>query len=243
MLNSFSIAQIEVFKREAKQLCRTTPITHSQALDRIADANGYDNWSLLMRRSNPTQVSHAAPSREMLVVERNDLIFTRTPDEIRTALRVISVPRYSMTSRMDEALRQTDDICFKFASADNAVNFAADYVASLLKVPRFKIYSATTVYMEMRRWLPYCVHEVKGDVRILVNRRYKPVGLLNDDWAQYSEFQHLHVSLGDKQLEAFAHRGSSPGYLFNDGCPPWSSRTDAENYLNRLRILQATLKG
>ena len=49
MTASFTIAQVERFKREAKRLHRDSHISHSQALDQIANANGYNNWSLLTK--------------------------------------------------------------------------------------------------------------------------------------------------------------------------------------------------
>lgn len=236
MPNSISTAQIERFKREAKQLRRTSTVTHSQALDRIAEANGYDNWSLLMKHNDSSPTDHLARNREAI------FRFTRTHDEMRQALRVIPAPRYGDLSRTDQALTQTEAICKKFTSARNAVDFAIDYVTCLLAVPRFKIYAATRVYIEMRRWLPYCALPINDETRILVNRLYKPVGQVTKDWAEYEEFQHLHLRLDNEQVQTYAHRNSSAGYLFNDGNSPWTSRADAEAYLQRLCPLREMLK-
>lgn len=41
MATSFSPAQLERFRREAKELRRDLSITHSAALDRIANRHGY----------------------------------------------------------------------------------------------------------------------------------------------------------------------------------------------------------
>lgn len=57
-MTAFSPAQIERFKREAKVLHRTSGVPHSQALDRIAAANGYENWSLLMKHRSPHESSN-----------------------------------------------------------------------------------------------------------------------------------------------------------------------------------------
>lgn len=51
MTTSFSPAQLDRFRREAKQLSRDLSITHSEALDRIAVQHGFKNWSLLSRHS------------------------------------------------------------------------------------------------------------------------------------------------------------------------------------------------
>jgi uncharacterized protein YozE (UPF0346 family) len=51
MTNSFTPAQVERFRREAKKLSRDTSITHSEALDQIAAQQGFANWSLLAKHS------------------------------------------------------------------------------------------------------------------------------------------------------------------------------------------------
>lgn len=54
--------QIENLKREAKKLRKLLNITHSAALDILAERHGYKNWSLLERSSNQTaQQSTATP--------------------------------------------------------------------------------------------------------------------------------------------------------------------------------------
>ena len=165
MPNSFSFAQIERFKREAKQLRHNTPITHSQALDRIAEANGYDNWSLLMKHSDLSLVSQEPPVQEVITVARAPFEFTRTHDEIRQALRKVPEPSYGRSSAIDEARWLTEDICHEFTSAENAVDFAVDYMTSLLTVPRFRINLASKANWEMRCWLPYCVHPTNDEGR------------------------------------------------------------------------------
>lgn len=55
MATSFSPAQLERFRREAKKLGRELFITHSEALDRIAAQHGFTNWSLLAKHSVAVQ--------------------------------------------------------------------------------------------------------------------------------------------------------------------------------------------
>lgn len=55
MATSFSPAQLERFRREAKKLSRELSITHSEALDRIAAQHGFTNWSLLAKHSAAVQ--------------------------------------------------------------------------------------------------------------------------------------------------------------------------------------------
>lgn len=51
MQTSYTPAQIERLKREAKRRSRATDLTHSQALDLVAVEHGFRNWSLLAKRS------------------------------------------------------------------------------------------------------------------------------------------------------------------------------------------------
>ncbi len=231
MPDYFSAAQIEHFKREAKQLCRASLITHSQALDRIALANGHRNWSLLMK--NATSLDAGPPPYR----------FSRTSEEMRLTLHKVQLPTYSRTPRVDAARQLVEDLSHRFISARNAVDFAIDYLRCLLSVPRFKIYAATTVNWEMRCWLPYAAKQLVENDTILVNRRYKPVGQITDEWAAYEAFPHLHARLDAERLKAFSAREESEGFLFNDGCLPWASRQAAAAYLQRLQRLQAVLRG
>lgn len=42
---------VERLKREAKKISKESGVTHSEALDWIAQREGFKNWSLLMNRS------------------------------------------------------------------------------------------------------------------------------------------------------------------------------------------------
>lgn len=59
MATSFSPAQFERFRREAKKLSRDLSISHSEALDRIAVQNGFTNWSLLSKHSSGPVAANA----------------------------------------------------------------------------------------------------------------------------------------------------------------------------------------
>jgi uncharacterized protein YozE (UPF0346 family) len=62
MALSFSLTQVERFRREAKKLKRERSITHNEALDRIAQHNGFSNWSLLAKHSDTAIASTTAES-------------------------------------------------------------------------------------------------------------------------------------------------------------------------------------
>lgn len=226
---SFSSVQIERFKREAKKLSRSDGLCHSHALDRIAEQQGFKNWSLLMKHS-----SSDLPPRYR---------FTRTTEEMRLAMLKGPQPRQWGVTRATLAEERTEDICSKFISAHSAVDFAVDYMTCLLSVPRYRLTPGTQAWVEMHCWLPYCSLAIEGGKQILVNRYYKPVGQKTREWAKYEEYLHLHTRLSEAQLKPFSPRLKSPGYLFNDSCSPWHSRQDAEAYLARLRLLQTAMQG
>lgn len=238
MPNSFSNGRIERLKREAKLLCRNSHITHSEALDNIAKNHGYGNWSLLMKH---TEAIDVAPSmRKEVVPMPPDLVFSRTYDEMREALKTVPYNRFGPDP--DEvAHSKVDDICLAFVSAANGVDFAIAYIESLLALPRFRINSGSKVYHEMRRWLPYHVQPIDDGLCILLNRHYKPVGMTASEWVDYNRFPNLQLQLDAHSLKKFAHEGSSLGYLFNDGCKPWNGRKVAKAYLGRLQTLKSLL--
>lgn len=228
MPTSYSPAQIEHFKREAKSLGHANSLSHSQALDQIAADHSWRNWSLLMKHSQPP-VEGIRPWHR----------FDRTLEEMRLALRMVQ-PSSDWRPRSEVAMSLVKDISGKFTSAHNAVSFAIQYMNCLLIVPRYRVASLSVAQAEMRCWLPYAVIE-GADSYVLVNRRYKPVGATTKDHVDYGNFSHLALHLTDDQLLALAYAEHAPGYLFGDSCPPWESRKDAEAYVVRLQALKFAL--
>jgi hypothetical protein len=235
MAHSYSTAQIEHFKREAKKLCRTSPLTHNQALNNIASKHGFSNWSLLMKHSEAPGIAESDRPQPYR--------FIRAPDEMREALRVLQLERYATRSRADEAKARTTDICDKFISVRNGVSFAIEYMECLLTTPRFNVRSASPVFWEMHRWLPYALIPTSTGLEhyVLVNRKYKPVGHMGDKWVDYIDFQHLTMQLNKSQIAQITRPGSSEGYLFRDGSSPWRGRAEARAYLEHLLVLKAIL--
>lgn len=60
-MSTLTATQIEKLKRAAKELVRTSAITHSEALDRLAIENGFKNWSLLAKHGNRSTAVPAGP--------------------------------------------------------------------------------------------------------------------------------------------------------------------------------------
>lgn len=229
MPTSYSPAQIEHFKREAKSLGRANSLSHSQTLDQIAFDHGWSNWSLLMKHSQEPDKSIQSWHR-----------FDRTFEETKLALRVVQPSSDDTRPRSEVAISLVEDINGKFVSAHNAVSFAILYMNHLLMVPRYRVASLCVIEAEMRCWLPYGVIAGAGNY-ILVNRRYKPVGATTKDHVDYSKFSHLALHLTDDQLLVLAYAERAPGYLFGDSCPPWASRKHAEAYVVRLQALKLAL--
>lgn len=55
MNTSYSLAQVEQFRRDAKRLARQDAISHSEALDKIAVSKGLKNWSLLSKHATAAE--------------------------------------------------------------------------------------------------------------------------------------------------------------------------------------------
>jgi len=45
----------------------------------------------------------------------------------------------------------------------------------------------------MRYFLPYCLHRIKGNIYLPLNRNYKPIGVTTKEWVNYENYQHLYV--------------------------------------------------
>ena len=93
--------------------------------------------------------------------------------------------------------------------------------------PRFSRHSIWA----LRPFLPYVLEDAGGDNFIWVNRDYKPIGIATDDFAYYEQYPWLHVG----KDEPVAMRGRFS--LFNDGCPPWGSRKDAERLVAVMKLM------
>ncbi|MEQ1685759.1 MAG: hypothetical protein ABL916_19100 [Burkholderiaceae bacterium] len=83
-MTSYTPAQIERFKRQAKVLHRASAIPHSQALDRVATANGYSNWSLLMKHSDATGTTNSNGVRPPVPL-------ARTTEEMHLTVKGVAV--------------------------------------------------------------------------------------------------------------------------------------------------------
>lgn len=227
-MTAYTPAQVEHFKDQAKRISRMRQISHSTALDEVAVAHGFNNWQLLVRASKPRSPDITSPEVAFRLV--------RTDEGWRAALRKVS----GANALQPSGFADLRSVCADFASPVEAVRFSQDYLRRLLARPRFWVRPDSQVMAEMRWWLPYSVHEVddNSDVRLLLNRHYKPVGTIGREFVEYSDFPHLHLSSGLQALRSFSWDDEGSGFLYNDGTAPWLSRTNADAYLHRLRALE-----
>lgn len=229
MLKMFTTHEVEVMRRDAKKRSRANGVILAKALDQIAAEQGYRNWSLLQKNGSTD--------------EPQPWFFRRTPEEIAQSMRVLPEPasRFERRVRSEIARDSVQPLDGRFASAANAVDFAIAYVEGLLAQPRYRLNTKSIAYWEMRLWLPYGANPVEGDTHVLVNRYYKPVGSTSGEHVDYAAYPHLSLRLRGDGWRAFSHRTAEQPFLFNDGCPPWESRQDAEAYLGRLKELRRRL--
>lgn len=137
------------------------------------------------------------------------------------------------------------DISGSFQSAAEAVDHAIAQLATMLARQRFTVgQGATKIYLELRRDLPYRIHDTSIEgVQILVNRNYKPLGNSSrtaDNWVNYEQATNMHVMLKIEEIRSVVFHGRESG-LFGDGNPPWQGRVEATDYLERLRKLRAVI--
>jgi hypothetical protein len=231
MLNLYTSAQIEQFKRDAKRTARDNLISHARALDQIANKVGYLNWSLLVKHSVNCQMGSMS-----INLEKSPQFFSRTVEIMRQAM-LKTTPLEGSGSSQDPLRKQIEDLSIKFTSAACALDFAISYMECALKVSRFSINSQSLAYFEMRCWLPYCAHLVKPNSYILLGRDYKPVGMMQKkNHVDYLGFPQVHLHLTEQQWreQLTVHReDAAEGYFYD--CSPWTSRKHAETYLYGLR--------
>lgn len=229
MTAQFTPARIKHFKDLAKRAVRSREIPHHAALDEVAAANGFKSWQLLVRASTP-----ALPAADSQVAP---FTLLRDAEGWRAALRTVK----GANARQPSGFPGLHDICAMFSAPVLAVKFAQNYMAQLLDRPRFWVRPDSQVQAEMRWWLPYSVHEVDDglDLRLLLNRHYKPVGTISPEFVEYTDFPGLCGNYGLNALRSFSSYGDGSGYLYDDGTTPWRSRADAETYLTRLNALEA----
>ena len=146
---------------------------------------------------------------------------------------------------MTIALSDMSDLSRNHRNATEALAFAINSLESALAASRYSFKGVTRAYLEMRRDMPYAIHETSiPNTQVFLNRNYKPLGSnieTGDERVKYEDFNNLHVCLTQSQIAEVANRNQGI-WLFGDENPPWKSRAAAKVYLNRLKMLLELLK-
>jgi hypothetical protein len=227
-MRNFTVTQFKRLKLDAKKQAHDTGIPLHKAQNNIANAHGFSNWALLSKLVGPVVAKSV-----------KKFVFIRSVEEMRSAMRNQPDTFDRVPGRHARPYVNVPDIWQKFSSPQDVVQFAIDYMTTLLAVPRFQVGIRSQTYWEMRLWLPYVVETAHGTAQLLVNREYKPVGMDTTEHVDYDKFTAFHTKLHAKQIDAFSHRLTGHGYLYGDN--PWSSRKAAEMYLKRLKNLETAL--
>lgn len=89
---------------------------------------------------------------------------------------------------------------------------------------------------------PYGMERRPDGAWLFFNRKYKPLGVVTSDWADWDDPRHkLRLKgLGPATLAKLDCDGKGIGdriYFYNDGSNPESSAANMDAYLKKLRIL------
>lgn len=136
-----------------------------------------------------------------------------------------------------------EDLSRVWSTAREAVVHALKEMEAALSDATYQLKKGR-VYYEMRRDMPYVIHDTDTPgVQILVNRSYKPLGSnepSSGPHLNYEDYPNAHVRLTPEQIAKIVSIGRDRG-LFGDENPPWKGRGAAKAYARRLRCLLSYL--
>lgn len=90
---------------------------------------------------------------------------------------------------------------------------------------------------------PYCLQPLADGRAILLNRRYKPLGVHSTEWVEYeSHPSTFKLTLDAETAAKLSWEGKAPApgepiWLYRDACAPRESSQNLKAYLERLAIL------
>ena len=91
-------------------------------------------------------------------------------------------------------------------------------------------------------FFPYCLKKQDDGRYVVLNREYKPVGLIPQGSIRYSDYP-VHVEIKGihaataRKLSWNGSEDTDQIYLYNDGCNPVKDKTYMAAYLKKLEIL------
>lgn len=92
-------------------------------------------------------------------------------------------------------------------------------------------------YLTLRQFLPYCIYKF-GTNWLPLNRDYKPLGILNEDWVKYEDYDYLfipedYIDASSEKLEKDLLHPSTPAvWLFTDSTVPFDKKNKIK-YLDK----------
>jgi hypothetical protein len=99
------------------------------------------------------------------------------------------------------------------------------------------------------RWifLPYCLQRLADGRYIILNRRYKPLGVQSTEWVTYETHPSvIHLPITSSIAKKMSWSGSEDTnaiYLYNDGCVPTDEAKHMRAYSDRLEVLMKLKTG
>lgn len=89
-------------------------------------------------------------------------------------------------------------------------------------------------------FLPYCLQRIEGGAYAVLNRKYRPVGVLGSDTKLDAFAVRFKKELSAKQICELSWDGSSDAeciYLYADGCMPTRGQPEWDAYSKRIQLL------
>ena len=88
---------------------------------------------------------------------------------------------------------------------------------------------------------PYALERNSDGTWTLLNRKYKPLGVVSEEFAEYDDPRHkIAAKLTKAHLKKLDHKGLGEGnriFLYDDGSSPYHGGKKLEDYLAKLAIL------
>jgi hypothetical protein len=155
-----------------------------------------------------------------------------------------SKPKVRTKMKRKVELSDLQDLSGQYTQGAEAVEHALVALEAALSARTFPVRPDRFVEMQMRRDMPYVIHDTsEPNTQILVNRQYKLLGSTLPDgakWVRYEDYPQFHVHLTQAEIAGVVCPLQKTG-LFDDGLAPWRGRSEASGYLIRLRRLHEIL--
>lgn len=93
---------------------------------------------------------------------------------------------------------------------------------------------------EFRWWfMPYCLEEVSPDRYVVLNRGYKPLGIVTEKWVDYNLYAvQIKITANiAKSLSIHGDANTRKIYLYDDATVPTSGAKNMKKYLEILEKL------